>query len=30
MGYLRQLRDLYAYRRNRRLPRPEYRVDEKT
>ena len=30
MGYLRQLRDLYAYRRNRRLPRPEYRVDEQT
>ena len=30
MGYLRQLRDLYAYRRNRHLPRPEYRVDEQT
>ena len=25
-GYLRQLRDLYAYRRARHLPRPEYRV----
>jgi dolichol-phosphate mannosyltransferase len=25
-GYLRQLRDLYAYRRSRRLPRPAHRV----
>jgi dolichol-phosphate mannosyltransferase len=25
-GYLQQLRDLYAYRRSRHLPRPEYRV----
>lgn len=26
-GYLRQLRDLYAYRRARRLPRPQHRVE---
>jgi dolichol-phosphate mannosyltransferase len=26
-GYLRQLRDLYAYRRRRRLPRPQYRAE---
>jgi hypothetical protein len=25
-GYLRQLRDLYAYRRKRHLPRPEHRT----
>jgi glycosyltransferase involved in cell wall biosynthesis len=25
-GYLRQLRDLYAYRRSRHLPRPQYRA----
>ncbi len=25
-GYLRQLRDLYAYRRQRHLPRPEHRT----
>jgi dolichol-phosphate mannosyltransferase len=30
MGYLRQLRDLYGYRRSRHLPRPEYRVDGQT
>jgi dolichol-phosphate mannosyltransferase len=27
LGYLRQLRDLYAYRRSRHLPRPGYRVE---
>lgn len=27
LGYLRQLRDLYAYRRSRHLPRPEHRVE---
>ena len=26
LGYLRQLRDLHAYRRSRRLPRPQLRV----
>jgi dolichol-phosphate mannosyltransferase len=26
LGYLRQLRDLHAYRRSRRLPRPRHRV----
>jgi dolichol-phosphate mannosyltransferase len=27
LGYLRQLRGLYAYRRSRHLPRPGYRVE---
>ena len=26
-GYLRQLRDLHAYRRTRRLPRPDHRIE---
>jgi dolichol-phosphate mannosyltransferase len=30
MGYARQLRDLYGYRRSRHLPRPEHRVDGQT
>jgi glycosyltransferase involved in cell wall biosynthesis len=28
LGYLRQLRDLYAYRRRRHLPRPRYRAEK--
>jgi glycosyltransferase involved in cell wall biosynthesis len=28
MGYLRQLRDLYGYRRRRHLPRPRYRAEK--
>jgi hypothetical protein len=26
-GYLRQMRDLHAYRRRQRLPRPQHRIE---